>query len=329
MFRRPPFEITTKILDYVQNISLLLGAIKQNSFKTNSNIKLRKSNCIKTIKSSMAIEGNSISLEQVSAILHGQQVIAPKKDIVEVKNAIATYEAFDQLDPFKINDLLKAHNLMMADLTESPGHFRQNGVGVFKENLIVHLAPHPSKVSGLMTDLFAFLKFSEDSLLIKSCVFHYEFEFIHPFSDGNGRIGRLWQQLILSKLHPAFKLLCVEELLEKYQTEYYEALHKSDLAGSSESFIEFMLGIIFESLKNLRSVIKINSADNFESRLSYARNFLNHFKRADYMQLIQEISTATASRDLINGVKNGILEKEDFGNQTKYFFRETTSSPEK
>ena len=176
---------------------------------------------------------------------------------------------------------------------------------------------------------YSLTNISEDSLLIKSCVFHYEFEFIHPFSDGNGRIGRLWQQLILAKWHPAFKFLCVEELLEKYQSEYYDALHKSDLAGSSESFIEFMLGIIFDSLKNLRSVIKINSADNFESRLSYARNFLNHFKRADYMQLIQEISTATASRDLINGVKNGILEKENSGNQTKYFFRETNAFSKK
>ncbi|GHU16411.1 hypothetical protein FACS189472_01380 [Alphaproteobacteria bacterium] len=210
---------------------------------------------------------------------------------------------------------------MMNDLTEDAGNFRNRGVGIFKGKEIVHVAPPHQNVSGLVANLFSYLRESEDSLLIKSCVFHYEFEFIHPFSDGNGRIGRLWQQLTLSKLHSIFKIVCIEELLEKYQAEYYEALQKSDSSGNSEFFIEFILSIILQALENLKLQIGTNIPNNSIDRLYYAKNFIDNFKRADYMKLLPGLSTATASRDLINGVKNGILESTNSKNKTLYKFK--------
>lgn len=201
------------------------------------------------------------------------------------------------------------------------GKFRTDSVGVFKGSEAIHITPPYIEVSGLIANLFSYLKESADSLLIKSCVFHYEFEFIHPFSDGNGRIGRLWQQLILSKLHSVFKLVCIEELLEKYQKEYYEVLHKSDLVGSSEIFIEFMLDIILAALKQTDINIGTRIGNNFMDRLLYAKNFINKFKRAEYQKLITGISSATASRDLEKGVRNGILQKMNSRNQTVYIFR--------
>lgn len=321
MFKKPPFEITPQIIDQIQEIFLILGTLNYDSFKVHSDIRLRKTNSIKSIKSSLAIEGNSLSLDQVSDILNGKKITAPEKDIIEVRNAISVYETFDQFDVFNIEDLLMANRLMMKDLIEDAGNFRNGGIGIFKGKEIIHIAPPHKEVSGLISNLFSYLKNSEDSLLIKSCVFHYEFEFIHPFSDGNGRLGRLWQQLILSKLHSVFKIVCIEELLEKYQSEYYDALQKSDLAGSSENFIEFMLGIILQALKQLQSHIKINIPNNFTDRLYYAKNFINNFKRSEYLQLMPGISMATASRDLANGLTNGILGKINSKNQTIYFFK--------
>ena len=319
MFKRPPFEITARILNSVQDISLLLGKHLDN-FQIHSNIRLRKSNNIRTIKSTVAIEGNSISLEQVTDILNGERIVAPEREIREVKNAISVYEKFNEFDAFRLDDLLNAHDIMMKGLTEESGKFRSTGVCIMKGNECMHLAPPPIEVSGLISNLFSYLTESEDSLLIKSCVFHYELEFIHPFCDGNGRMGRLWQQLILAKLHPIFKLVCIEELLEKFQSEYYAALQRSDQKGSSEDFVEFMLGIIREALKRLN--IKPSDKSNYKARLNYARNMLTDFKRSDYMEIFQEISTATASRDLANGVKSGILKKSLTNNQTMYTFTE-------
>jgi Fic family protein len=321
MFKQPPFTINSKIIEYIQSIFLILGNINYNSFKVHSDIRLRKANNIKSVKSSLAIEGNSLSLEQVNEVLNGRKVIAPRKDIVELKNAISVYELFDTFEAFNMEDLLKAHQLMMKNLAEDAGDFRNTGVGIFKGRKIIHLAPSHKDVSGLIANLFAYLKESDDSLLIKSCIFHYEFEFIHPFSDGNGRMGRLWQQLILSKLHSIFKIVCIEELLEKFQIEYYDALHSSDQAGNSETFVEFMLSIILQSLEQVKSEIEISIPNNFKDRLYYAKNFIDNFKRAEYLALIPNISTSTASRDLINGVKNGILEKINSRNQTIYIFK--------
>ena len=320
MFKQPPFKITPKILASVQEIFLLLGKIHQKDFKANSDSKLRKDNSIRTIKSSVAIEGNTLSLDQVTDILNGKMIVASQREISEVKNAIATYEKFDMFDAFKTEDLLEAHRLLMSGLTENPGRFRNSQVGIFKGGEAIHIAPSCVEVSGLMADLFHYLIEAEDSLLIKSCVFHYELEFIHPFTDGNGRIGRLWQQLILAKIHPVFKVICVEELLEKEQGNYYEALRQCDVSGKSTSFIEFMLKIILEALIKVNLHTRIVLKSNFFDRLLYARNLLNEFKRQDYMKLFPGISSATASRDLRDGINNKILEKSNSGNQTLYRF---------
>lgn len=318
MFQTPPLKITTEIVNLVQEVSLLLGSIPRIDYDSYSDIKLRKKNSIRTVKSTVSIEGNSLSLEQVTDILNGVRVVAPKNELLEVKNAISVYEQMDAFDAFNIDHLLLAHKIMMTGLTKEAGNFRNSGVGIVKENHCIHIAPPPLEVSGLISNLFTYLTESQDNLLIKSCVFHYEFEFIHPFCDGNGRIGRLWQQLILSKMHPVFKIICVEELLEKNQEKYYSALRISDNEGSSERFVEFMLNIIKTALEN--SPCLIPAENNFRTRLLYAKNSINNFKRADYMKIFPNISTATASRDLINGVKSGILKKNNSKNQTTYSF---------
>jgi Fic family protein len=300
---------------------MILGRLDHRNFKVHSDIHLRKTTGIRSVKSSLAIEGHSLMIEQVSDILNGQPVVAPKNDIIAVKNAITVYEMFDQIDAFNMEDLLKIHCIMMKNLLPDAGNFRRSGVGLLKGIEVVHVAPPYQNVSGLMADLFTYLKDATDSLLIKSCVFHYEFEFIHPFLDGNGRLGRLWQQLILAKQHPVFRLVCLEELLEKHQSEYYDALQSSDHDGSSEKFIEFMLSIVMQALEILESQIQPMTVDNFEARLVYAKNFLDNFKRKDYINLIKNISSATASRDLTQGVKRGILEAQNDKNQTIYKFK--------
>ena len=211
---------------------------------------LRKANRIKTIHSSLAIEGNTLSENEVRDIINGKNVVAPIKEIQEVKNAIKTYEQFDSLNPFEIKDLLKAHGVLMTALTEDAGHFQRGNVSVFSEAGLVHMAPPTDRVSFLMDDLFAWLRTSRDHLLIRSCVFHYEFEFIHPFSDGNGCMGRLWQSLLLSKFHPLFQYLPVENMVFANQQAYYEAIAASTQAGQSGPFIDFMLHDILMALKS-------------------------------------------------------------------------------
>ena len=174
---------------------------------------LRKANRIKTIHSSLAIEGNELSESQVSDVLEGKPVLAPPAQLQEVRNAIRTYEEYPTLNPFNLDDMLRAHGLMMAGLRDDAGQFRRGGVGVFAGEKCIHMAPPAHMVPSLMADLFDWLNRAEDHLLIRSCVFHYEFEFIHPFSDGNGRSGRLWQSLILGRLHPAFAYLPVENMV--------------------------------------------------------------------------------------------------------------------
>ncbi|MDY3247678.1 MAG: Fic family protein [Prevotella sp.] len=213
---------------------------------------LRKANKIKTIHSSLAIEGNTLEEGQVYDIMNGKHVVAPLRQIQEVKNAIATYELFPKLDAFKEKDLLKAHSFMMQALVDNAGRYRSRGVGVFSEQGCVHMAPPADRVPFLMADLFDWLRHSRDHLLIRSCVFHYEFEFIHPFLDGNGRMGRLWQSLILSKLNPLFEHLPVENMVYANQQQYYDAISASTSMGQSGPFIDFMLGEIQKTLETHR-----------------------------------------------------------------------------
>ncbi len=244
----PPFTVSAEAINLVAEISAQMEryAIR---LEQEDGLRLRKANRIKTIHSSLAIEGNTLSEDEVRDILDGKTVVAPIRQIQEVKNAIQTYELYPTLDAFKEKDLLKAHGVMMQALIDDAGRYRRGGVGVFGEKGLVHLAPPADRVPILMGDLFNWLKNAKDHLLIRSCVFHYEFEFIHPFIDGNGRTGRLWQSLILGKLHPLFEHLPVENMVYANQQAYYDAIVASTTAGQSGPFIDFMLGEIYQTLK--------------------------------------------------------------------------------
>lgn len=247
---KPPFEITSKIIELISNISEKIGEINtlQNS---PYHIQLRKENRIKTIHSSLAIENNSLSLKQITAIIEGKRVLGNPNEIKEVKNSIQAYDLLLSLNPYNEKDLLNAHKLMMQDLVERNGKYRTDGVGIFDGERVVHMAPPAKRVPELMGDLFTWLKSSDVHPLIKSCVFHYEFEFIHPFQDGNGRIGRLWQTVILKEWKEIFAWIPVETLIKENQKEYYNALGVSDSAANSTKFIEFMLSLMLNTIEEI------------------------------------------------------------------------------
>lgn len=245
---QPPFTISSEAINLIAEISALIEryAIR---LEQEDGLRLRKANRIKTIHSSLAIEGNRLSESQVSDIIEGKHVVAPIREIQEVKNAIKTYELYSKLNPFKVKDLLMAHGVMMEALIDDAGQFRNTGVGVFSEKGCEHIAPPADRVPLLMSDLFEWLKKSKDHLLIRSCVFHFEFEFIHPLADGNGRMGRLWQSHILGQLHPIFEYLPIENMVHAKQQDYYNAIGASTRAGQSGPFIDFMLNEILNTLK--------------------------------------------------------------------------------
>lgn len=243
----PPFTVSSRAIHLIAKIAAQMEryAIR---LEQADGLRLRKANRIKTIHSSLAIEGNPLSESQVSDIIDGKNVVAPLRQIQEVKNAIATYQLYPTLDPFRLEDMLKAHGVMMQALLDDAGHFRKVGVGVFSEQGCVHLAPPADLVPFQMKDLFTWLSKSDDHLLIRSCVFHYEFEFIHPFADGNGRMGRLWQSLILGRLHPLFEHLPIENMVYNSQQGYYDVIRESSRRADCEPFIDFMLGEILNTL---------------------------------------------------------------------------------
>lgn len=239
----PPYRITPKIIDFVSKISEAVG-----SFYAQEELRLHRINRIKTIQGSLAIEGNTLTIDQITAILDGKPVIAPINEVQEIRNAIKAYELLETLNPNNIEDLLKAHFTMEAGLIDDAGHFRSGGVGVASGEEIIHYAPPAERVPHLIKDLFEWLNGTEEHPLIKSCIFHYEFEFIHPFSDGNGRTGRLWQTLILANWRPVFKNLPIENIVYKYRKEYYKAIAISGGEDGCTPFIEFILGVIDETL---------------------------------------------------------------------------------
>lgn len=250
MSYEPPFKITSKAINLISQISEKIGEIStvENTERT---VQLRKKNRIRTIHSSLAIENNSLTIEQITAIIEGKRVLGPPNEIQEVKNAVQAYELLLSLNPYKQNDLLKAHQLMMNDLVKNSGKYRKGGVGIFDGKEVVHVAPPADRIPFLMNDLFDWLKSTDVHPLIKSCVFHYEFEFIHPFEDGNGRMGRLWQTVILTEWKPIFAWLPIETLIKENQKLYYKALGISDSNADSTEFIEFMLSIILKTIKEI------------------------------------------------------------------------------
>jgi Fic family protein len=317
---KPPYQITDKILNLVVSISEKLGEVNANHLHKPPT-ELRKRNRIKTIQSSLEIEGNTLTEEQITALLNDERVIAPQKDILEVQNAIKVYEKLKEFNSNSLKDLRIAQSILMHGLIEGSGNFRTKNVGIVKGSIVEHLAPSGSMVNGLMKDLFAYLKSDNEVLLIKSCVFHYEFEFIHPFLDGNGRMGRLWQTLILMQKYPVFEYLPVESLIKENQNNYYKALGASDKLGESTPFVEFMLTLILQALNNLLASQNVNLTA--PDRIELFKDFigLKSFSRKDYLLSYKLISQATASRDLKWAVDNQLLEKFGDKRNTKYKYK--------
>ena len=250
MLYQPPFTLNNQMLDYVADIAQKVGQVDAYGQLSRSP-QLRKENRIRTIHSSLAIENNTLSLEQVTAVIEGKHVIAPPKDLLEVQNAIKVYEDIDSFDPLAIDDLLRAHKQLMGGLVSEAGRLRSGNVGIFAGDKLIHAGTPAKYVPNVLADLFSWLASGEVHPLITSCVFHYEFEFIHPFQDGNGRMGRLWQTLILSRWNDLFAWLPVETLVKEHQEDYYDALAGSDEQGDCTRFIEFMLGMISQALDDV------------------------------------------------------------------------------
>jgi len=313
---KPPYDITPIILKLVTSISEKIGEINANLLDKPSPL-LRKQNRIKTIHNSLKIEGNALSEEQITAILEKRKVIGPKKDITEVLNTINVYDNLNSFNYQNEKDFLKAHKNLMLDLIEKSGEYRKQGVGIIKGSEVEHIAPPHGNIPYLMKDLFKYLKNKNELDLIKSCVFHYEMEFIHPFLDGNGRMGRLWQTLILKNEYPIFEFIPLETLIRKSQKKYYKALSASDKQGKSTVFIEYMLNIIKDLLEQ---TLKFGTKKLSQiERLNYfIESKKNEFTRKDYMEIFKDISSATASRDLIKGVELKLFSKIGEKNKTKY-----------
>ena len=248
----PPYTVTPAIVRLVAEISEAVGRMSAQSESATA-LRLRRINRVRTIHGSLAIEGNTLSEEQITAILDGKQVIAPLREIQEVRNAIAAYDRFGEWQPAEETALLEAHGVLMAALIYEAGIYRHGGVGVMAGERVIHLAPPAERVPALMSDLLGWLGTSDQHPLISSSVFHYEFEFIHPFADGNGRLGRLWQSLILDRSNPLFAHLPVESMVCEHQQEYYRALQESTKQADSAPFVEFMLRIIRDTITRAQS----------------------------------------------------------------------------
>lgn len=251
----PPYTITSAILKRVAAISeqLAAHAAVRGRAEELPSPRLRRENRIRTIHASLAIENNTLSLEQVTDIIDGKAVIGPPRDIQEVRGAVAAYENLDVWQPHRLEDMLSAHEILMRDLVERPGSLRMGGVGVFQGSRVVHMAPPAHLVREHLCRLLDWLKDTEEHPLVSSCVFHYEFEFIHPFADGNGRMGRLWQTLVLSKWKPLFAYLPVETIVRNRQAEYYAALGRADEQGDATPFVEFMLSALGDAVAAIQS----------------------------------------------------------------------------
>lgn len=321
--KKPPFEITNTIIDSVAEIAELVGRLTSTN-QLSSNPTLRRSNRIRTIHGSLAIEQNTLSLEQVTAVLNGKHVLAPPKDIAEVKNAYEIYERLDELDPYSIDDLLTAHGIMTRELVDESGMFRTRPVGVVdQEGRVLHFGTLPQYVPDLVMELLDWVKNSDVHMLIRSCVFHYEFELIHPFADGNGRVGRLWHTLLLSKWNSAFAWLPVESIIHDRQEEYYAAINASNNAGESTVFIEFMLSAIRASLIdaiNASDEVSDGATDKATMRWKQIEKFLEthpYIMNADVRALCG-VSAATANRTLAGLTAEGKLVKYREGGHWGY-----------
>ena len=309
--KQPPFEINERIMADVIEIAELVGRVSVTD-KISMNPTLRRTNRIQTIYSSLAIEQNTLDIEQVTAVLSGKRVIAPPKDIAEVQNAYEIYDNMDKLNPYSIDDLLKAHSVMERGLLNEAGEFRSRPVGVAdSEGNILHFGTLPQYVPKLVQELLEWTEKSEIHLLIKSCVFHYEFELIHPFADGNGRMGRLWHTLLLSKWNPIFAWLPIESIIHDNQSEYYNAINVSNNNGNSTVFIEFMLSVIKQALQESINDKPKNISSKNDLRWNKINDYLEtheYILNSDVQKLLG-VSSATATRILVGFMKDGKLKR--------------------
>jgi Fic family protein len=316
---KPPYDITPRILKLISSISEKIGEVNA-TYLSKQSPQLRKQNRIKTIQSSLQIEGNTLTTEQITALIEKKRVVGPKKDVLEVLNAIEVYDELTSYKPHSERVFLKAHAALMKGLLDPVGKYRNQSVGVVKGDKLEHLAPPFQNVPYLMKELFGYLKDDDELTLIKSCVFHYEMEFIHPFLDGNGRMGRLWQTVILLQDFPVFEFLPFEKLISETQIDYYQSLSLSDKLGKSTPFIEYMLGVIDKSLAELLNYTQRILKDTDRLEYFLAQGFTD-FSRKDYMRVFKDIASATASRDLKKGIEMNLFESSGKLNKTRYFIK--------
>jgi Fic family protein len=316
---KPPYDITPRVLKLISSISEKIGEVNA-TYLSKQSPQLRKQNRIKTIQSSLQIEGNTLTTEQITALIERKRVVGPKKDVLEVLNAIEVYDELTSYKPHSERVFLKAHAALMKGLLDPVGKYRNQSVGIVKGDKLEHLAPPFQNVPYLMKELFGYLKDDDELTLIKSCVFHYEMEFIHPFLDGNGRMGRLWQTVILLQDFPVFEFLPFEKLISETQIDYYQSLSLSDKLGKSTPFIEYMLGVIDKSLAELLNYTQRILKDTDRLEYFLAQGFTD-FSRKDYMRVFKDIASATASRDLKKGIELNLFESSGKLNKTRYFIK--------
>ena len=302
----PPYTITTKMVNLISDISEELTKIevsKQHIITP----KLRKINRIKTLAGTLEIEGNFLGEEKITAILEGKRVLGTMLEVAEAEGAIDAYKEFENYDPHSLDDLLKAHKILMNGILKNAGNFRSVNVGVGSKEGVSHVAPPHGVVPELMGQLFSWLGSSDEHPLIKSCIFHYEFEFIHPFSDGNGRIGRLWQSVILYHWKKVFSSLPTESIIRDHQKHYYEALENAGALGESTPFVEFMLEVILESVKSSVKGSVQSSVNTDEKILSYLRG--NPTTTIKELATALELTTRAIEKQIANLKKENRLQR--------------------
>ncbi len=291
----PPYKITSKILKLSTQISEELTKLQFTGIEK-VNPMLRKKNRIKTLAGTLEIEGNFLGEEKITSIIEGKRVLGSVKELSEVRGAIKAYEKLDKYKYDELDDLLFAHKILMDEILTSAGSFRSANVQVGN-----HIAPQPNMINDLMTKLFSWLKDSDEHMLLKSCIFHYEFEFIHPFSDGNGRIGRLWQSVILNSYNPIFSLLPTESIVRDHQEEYYKAIEDSTEQGESTTFVEFMLEMIWQSVQNIKNDVPTNVPKNIPiKRLDKIIEIISENRDITIAELsvLLEVTDKTIKRDI-------------------------------
>ncbi len=322
---KPPFTLSEKTLNLVAEIMEIVTKLTMIEVE-GINPKLRRNNRIKTIQASLAIENNSLSLDQVTAILNGKRILGPGQDIKEVQNAYEAYELLLDFNPYDVSSLLEAHMILMNDLTKEAGTFRSGGVGIFAGENLIHMAPPASFVPEQISQLLLWAKNSEVHPLIKSCVFHYEFEFIHPFADGNGRMGRMWQTLILYKWKRLFGWLPVESLVKDRQDNYYKVLVECDKAADSVKFIEFMLESIRDSLVEISSTEQVGAQVSVQVEILLTAIGKDTISGKELMERVGLKHRPTFRKNyLLPAIENGYLEMTipDKPNSSKQKYRKS------